>query len=89
MRLNLAVGLMRLGNWPGALAELSKVQLPAGPGVSTGTVQYLLGLSYEALGQAAEAERAFRAAADTASLLTEDGPAVKELAERKLARGRR
>jgi hypothetical protein len=90
VRLNLAVALMRLGNWPGARAELSKVQLAAGPGVSNGTVQYLLGLCHEALGQAAEAEKAWRAAAtDAESLLTEDGPAVKELAERKLAGARR
>jgi hypothetical protein len=88
-RLNLAVALMRLGNWSAARTELSKVQLAAGPGVSNGTVQYLLGLCHEALGQPADAERAWRAAAtDADSLLTEDGPAVKELAERKLA-GRR
>jgi hypothetical protein len=90
VRLNLAVALMRLGNWAGARAELSKVQLAAGPGVSNGTVQYLLGLCHEALGQVADAEKAWRAAAtDTQSLLTEDGPAIKELAERKLAGGRK
>jgi hypothetical protein len=86
VRLNLAVALMRLGNWAGAQAELAKIQLTAGPGVSNGTVQYLRGLCHEALGQASEAEAAWRAAAtDADSLLTEDGPAVKELAERKLA----
>jgi membrane-associated protease RseP (regulator of RpoE activity) len=90
VRLNLAVALMRLGNWAGARAELSKVQLAGGPGVSNGTVQYLLGLCHEALGQLAEAEKAWRAAAtDAESLLTEDGPAVKELAERKLSAARR
>jgi tetratricopeptide (TPR) repeat protein len=86
VRLNLAVALMRLGNWTDARDELSKVQLAAGPGVSNGTVQYLLGLCYEALGQMADAEKAWRAAAtDAESLLTDDGPPVKELAERKLA----
>jgi tetratricopeptide (TPR) repeat protein len=90
IRLNLAVALMRLGNWTEARAELAKVQIPAGPGVSNGTVQYLLGLCHEALGQTAEAEKAWRAAAtDAESLLTEDGPAVKELAERKLAGARK
>jgi hypothetical protein len=65
---------------------LSKIQLAAGPGVSNGTVQYLLGLCYEALGQVAEAEQAWRAAAtDADSLLTEDGPFVRELAEARLA----
>ncbi len=39
LRLNLAVALMRLGNWAAARTELSKVQLPPGPGVSKGTVE--------------------------------------------------
>jgi len=86
VRLNLAVALMRLGNFEAARTELSKVQLTAGPGVSNGTVQYLSGLCYEALGQTAEAQQAWRAAStDADSLLTEDGPFVKELAEAKLA----
>ncbi len=86
VRLNLAVALMRLGNFEAARTELAKVQLTAGPGVSNGTVQYLLGLCYEALGQTAEAQQAWRAAStDSDSLLTEDGPFVKELAEAKLA----
>lgn len=90
VRLHLAVALMRVGNWAEARNELSRVSLPPGPGVSGGTVQYLLGLCYEASGQPAEAERAWRAAAAAAdSLLTEDGPAVKDLAERKLAGLRR
>jgi tetratricopeptide (TPR) repeat protein len=90
VRLNLAVALMRLGNYQDARAELSKIKLTAGPGVSNGTVQYLLGLCYEALGQAAEAAQAWRAAAtDADALLTEDGPFVKELAEAKLAGGGR
>jgi len=89
VRLNLAVVLMRVGNWAEALAELSRMRLPPGPGVSNGTVQYLTGLCHEAMDQPAEAENAWRAAAaDAGSLLTEDGPPVKELAERKLA-GRR
>jgi membrane-associated protease RseP (regulator of RpoE activity) len=86
VRLNLAVALMRLGSFEAARAELSKVQLTAGPGVSNGTVQYVLGLCYEALGQMAEAQQAWRAAStDADALLTEDGPFVKELAEAKLA----
>jgi len=90
VRLNLAVALMRLGNYEAARTELSKIQLTAGPGVSNGTVQYLSGLCYEALGQTAEAQRAWRAAAtDADSLLTEDGPFVKELAEAKLAAPRK
>jgi hypothetical protein len=89
VRLNLAVALMRLGAWSEARGELAKVQLAAGPGVSNGTVQYLLGLCHEALGQMTEAQVAWHAAStDAESSLTEDGPLVKELALRKLA-GRR
>jgi len=85
-RLNLAAALIRAGDWAGASAELDRVKLPDGAGVSNGTVQYLLGLCDEAMGQASDAERHFRAASTAQeALLTEDGPAIKELAERKLA----
>lgn len=87
VRLHLAAALMHVGNWADARTELGRVSLPPGPGVSNGTVQYLLGLCHEALGEPAEAERAFRAAAsDAESLLTEDGPGIRELVERKLGR---
>ena len=90
VRLNLAVALMRTGNWTAARSELEKVQLVAGAGVSNGTVRYLQGLCFEALGQPDDAQKAWQAAAtDTQSQLTEDGPLVKELAERKLAGLRR
>ncbi len=93
-RLNLSVALMRIGNWSEAVTELEKVRLPDGPGVANGTVQYLLGVTREAQGQLAEAEAALRAAAAAnGALLTAEGPAIKELAEKKLAdlarRGRR
>jgi hypothetical protein len=39
----------------------------------------LLGMCSEELGNRAEADAAFKAAAATESLLTEDGPAVKDL----------
>ena len=85
IRLNTAVALARLGECGVARDELKQVQLPDRPGVGSGTVQYLLGVCAEELGNRAEAEAAFRAAAATESLLTEDGPAVKELAEARLA----
>jgi PDZ domain-containing protein/PEGA domain-containing protein len=84
-RLNLAVALMRLGNWADAKNELDRVKLDDGTGVSTGTVQYLTGLCSEALGDLSEAQRAWQAAAQSQSGITEDGPPVKELATRKLA----
>jgi hypothetical protein len=85
-RLNLAVALMRVGNYADAQDELARVVLPDGPGVSNGTVQYLLGLVAEALGQLPDAERAWKAAtAAPGALLGEDGPLIKDLAERKLA----
>jgi hypothetical protein len=47
-------------------------------------VQYLKGVAAENLGNAAEALAAFKSAAASASLLTEDGPPVKELAQARL-----
>ena len=88
MRLNLAVALARVGLWSEARLELQRVKLNEGPGVSNGTVQYLLGLAAERMGNAAEAEAAWRAAAATTALITEDGLPVKELAEARF-QGRR
>ena len=85
IRLNLAAALTRLESWNEARAELQQVTLTDGPGVGTGTVQYLLGLSAGRLGNRADAEAAFKAAAASSSLLTEDGPPVKDLAEARLA----
>jgi len=84
IRLNLAVALMRLADYAGAREQLDAVQLPAGPGISLGTQQYLLGLIYESEGDPVSAQRSFTAAAASGGLVTEDGPAVKTLAERKL-----
>jgi hypothetical protein len=85
LRLNLAVALARVGDWAGARDQLQRVTLPDQRGVGAGTVQYLLGLAAHNLGNRAEAEAAFKAAAASDSLLTEDGPAVKDLAQAKLA----
>ncbi|MEO6213628.1 MAG: PEGA domain-containing protein [Vicinamibacterales bacterium] len=84
IRLNIAVALARLGDWSTAREELQRVKLPDRHGVGEGTVQYLLGLAAENLGNRAEAETAFKAAALSDGLLTEDGPSIKELAEAKL-----
>jgi tetratricopeptide (TPR) repeat protein len=84
LRLNLGVALMRLGDYAGARAQLEAVELAAGPGISLGTQQYLLGLTYESEGNAASAAKAFEAARSSGGLLTEDGPAIAVLAERKL-----
>lgn len=85
IRLNLAAALTRLESWSDARNELQQVTLTDGPGVGTGTVQYLIGLCSARLGNRAEAETAFKAAAASNNLLTEDGPPVKELAEARLA----
>jgi hypothetical protein len=84
IRLNMAVALARLGDWSTAREELQRVQLPERHGVGAGTVQYLLGLAAENLGNRTEAETAFKAAAGSDALLTENGPSVRELAEAKL-----
>ncbi len=85
IRLNLAAALTRLESWADARAELQQITVTDGPGVGPGTVQYLLGLSAARLGNRADAETALKAAAASGSLLTEDGPPVKELAESRLA----
>jgi tetratricopeptide (TPR) repeat protein len=84
IRLNLAVALARVGNWSEARLELQRVKLNDGPGVADGTVQYLLGLAAERMGNLAEAEAAWKAAAATTALETEDGLPVKDLAEARL-----
>jgi hypothetical protein len=90
VRLNLAAALARLQSWADARAELQKVKLPEGRAVGNGTVQYLLGLCADNLGNRAEAETAWRVAASSESLMTEDGPPVRELAEARIAElGRR
>jgi hypothetical protein len=86
VRLNLAIALMHSKSWALARTELERVTLPAAPGISSGTVQYLLGLCYDALGLPADASRAWKlAAADATGLLTEDGPPIAEMAASKLA----
>ena len=84
IRLNLAVALARAGNWSEARLELQRVKLNDGPGVGAGTVHYLLGLAAERMGNIAEAEAAWRPAAATSALETEDGLPVKDLAEARL-----
>jgi hypothetical protein len=84
MRLNLAVALARVGAWPEARLELQRVKLNDGPGVGAGTVHYLLGLAAERMGNLADAEASYKAAAASAALETEDGLPVKDLAEARL-----
>ena len=84
MRLNLAAALARVEAWGDARTELQNVKLPEGSGVANGTVQYLIGLCADRMGNRADAEAAYKAAAASDSLLTEDGPPVRELAQAKL-----
>jgi len=85
LRLNLAAALVRVEAFNAAREELLRIKMADGPGVSNGTVQYLLGLSAERLGNMSEAQSAYKAAASSDALLTEDGPAVRDLAEARLA----
>lgn len=85
VRLNLVVALMRLKMWDEALAELGRVDLPTGAGVSAGTVHFLRGDCYAALGKEADARAAWQLAGASQALLTESGPAVADLVPRRLA----
>ena len=86
VRLNLAAALLRAGDSAEALALLKDTTLPAGPGVSAGTVLYLLGEAALAQGDQASARQAWESASQAEGRLTDDGPSVKGLASRALAR---
>jgi hypothetical protein len=86
VRLNLAAALLRAGDSAEALALLKDTTLPAGPGVSAGTVLYLLGEAALAQGDQASARQAWESASQAEGRLTDDGPSVKALATRALAR---
>jgi PDZ domain/Tetratricopeptide repeat-like domain/PEGA domain len=86
VRLNLAAALLRAGDSAEALALLKDTALPAGPGVSAGTVLYLLGEAALAQGDQASARHAWESASQAEGRLTDDGPSVKALATRALAR---
>ena len=86
VRLNLAAALLRAGDSAEALALLKDTTLPAGPGVSAGTVLYLLGEAALAQGDQASARQAWESASQAEGRLTDDGPSVKALAARALAR---
>lgn len=86
VRLNLAAALLRAGDSAEALALLKDTTLPAGPGVSAGTVLYLLGEASLAQGDQAAARQAWESASQAEGRLTDDGPSVKALAARALAR---
>ncbi len=88
VRLNLGVALMRLGDFAGAQEQFEAVKLSSGRGISQGTQQYLLGLALDGLGDTPGAQRAWQAAAASEAWLTDGGPPVKPLAERKLRSGR-
>ena len=68
-------------------ATLETVKLPDGSGVSAGTVTYFIGLCQEALGRNADAQAAFtKAAASPEARVSQDGPLIAPLAQRKLQR---
>ncbi|HEX7085565.1 MAG TPA: PDZ domain-containing protein [Vicinamibacterales bacterium] len=86
VRLNLAAALLRAGDAAGARALLEQTILPRGPGVSAGTVKYLLGEAALQLGDQAAARTAWQAAREAGGRLSDDGPSVRLLAERALER---
>jgi hypothetical protein len=86
LRLNLAAALLQAGAPADARTLLEQVNLPAGPGVSKGTVQYLMGEAALALGDKVAAAQAFETARQAGGRLADDGPAVESLAARALDR---
>ncbi len=86
VQLNLGAALLRAGDAQGARSALEKASLPPGPGVSKGTVEYLLAEAAEAAGDRGAAALAYQAAAQAEGRLSADGPLVKSLASRALER---
>jgi hypothetical protein len=92
-RLNRAVVLMRLRNYPEATAELDGVMKLAEGGdlpssvsdVVVGTTQYLVGICAEAQRDIPRAEQAWKRASEArGNMLTENGEPLKDLARRRL-----
>ena len=91
LHLNLGVALMKVESWDDAVEELKLVNLTATPGVSSGTVHYLLGRCYRRLGRLPEEAAAFEQALRVeGAQLVVNGPLITELIrrEREAARGR-
>jgi PDZ domain/PEGA domain len=86
VQLNLGAALLRAGDAQGARSALEKASLPPGPGVSKGTVEYLLAEAAEAAGDRGAAALAYQSAAQAEGRLSADGPLVKSLATRALER---
>ncbi len=86
LQLNLGAALLRAGDATGAQGVLEKASLPAGPGVSKGTLDFLRGEAAERAGDRAGALRSYTAASQADGRLSQDGPLVKMLATRALAR---
>lgn len=85
VRLNLAVALLRIGDAEAARPLLEGLSLPDGPGISGGTVQYLLGLAYEALGDLARARDTLtRASSADKAVLSDQGGSIADLAKARL-----
>lgn len=87
LRLNLALAYLRFGEFEKAIEDgFRQAQLARGAGISFGTVQYYLGVSYRNLGNQSRAREALRRAAaeSDATLETHDGPLVSLRAARLL-----
>jgi membrane-associated protease RseP (regulator of RpoE activity) len=85
-QLNLGAALLRAGDGAGAKEILDKTTLPAGSGVSAGTVAFLRGQASELAGDRAAAITAYTTASQADGRLPADGPLVKSLAARALER---
>ncbi|HXV60071.1 MAG TPA: PDZ domain-containing protein, partial [Vicinamibacteria bacterium] len=86
-RLNAGLCYMQLEDYETALKEyLPRVTLPETAGISLGTVQYHTALAYLRLGEREEAARLFAQAMahEEATVLSNDGPKVAPLAQRRL-----
>lgn len=88
-RLNLGLIALRLHDYSGAHDAFIKAknELPSSPGLSRGTAAFYAGVALEHLGYSKEAlDEYTQASQDTgATLLSQDGPRVQDIAKRRIA----
>jgi TolA-binding protein len=88
-RLNLGLIALGLHDYSGAHDSFIKAknELPSTPGLSRGTAAFYAGVALEHLGYAKEAMDEYTQASQDsgATLLSQDGPRVQDIAKRRIA----
>lgn len=83
---NIGIAMAHFGAWEDSIRYLRRVNIGEGPGVNQGTVEYYLGLGFEALGFSNEALLHYRQAMKypNATIDSNDGPPLMPLVSHKV-----